>query len=186
MNPRLVEVAGSLTPGRALDLGCGEGADAIWLAERGWQVVAVDVSPVALQRAATAADQQNLLDRIDFEQHDLSESFPEGTFDLISAQYLHTPVRLEREPVLRRAADRLVPGGTLLIVDHVTPPPWSPHKDRPLPSGSEVLEALQLDEGRWRRLRVDTVDRSLTGPDGQVATVGDSVIVLQRAEEGGR
>lgn len=71
VNPRLAEVAAGLPSGRALDLGCGEGADALWLAERGWQVVAVDISATALQRAAEAAAARNLLARIDFERHDL-------------------------------------------------------------------------------------------------------------------
>ena len=79
VNARLAEVAESLTPGRALDLGCGEGADAVWLAERGWQVVAVDISGVALQRAADDARARDLLGSIDFQQHDLSDSFPVGS-----------------------------------------------------------------------------------------------------------
>jgi chemotaxis protein methyltransferase CheR len=183
-NPRLVEVVCDLFPGRALDLGCGEGADAIWLAEHGWQVVAVDVSVVALRRAAAVARDQGLQDRIDFQHHDLPESFPDETFDLVSAQYLHSPVRLERETVLRRVASRLTPGGVLLIVDHEVAPPWSPHKDQPLPSRGEVLASLQLDASQWQRVRVDTVDRELTGPEGQVATVADNVIVLRRAAGG--
>ena len=66
VNLRLVEVVSTLEPGRALDLGCGEGADACWLAERGWTVVAVDISDTALQRAAAEADTRGLGDRIDF------------------------------------------------------------------------------------------------------------------------
>src|SRR5690625_2504728 len=69
VNPRLVEEAGELTPGRALDLGCGEGADAVWLAERGWQVVAVDISATALQRARDLADDRNVGSRIRLERH---------------------------------------------------------------------------------------------------------------------
>jgi chemotaxis protein methyltransferase CheR len=180
VNPRLVEVASTLEPGRALDLGCGEGADAVWLAERGWHVAAVDVSPIALQRAADAASERNLSDRIDFEHHDLPETFPEGAFDLVSAQYLHSPARLDRETVLRIAAGRVTPQGVLLIVDHEAPPPWAPHHDEKFPGGEEVLASLRLDESQWQRLRLDTVDRELTGPDGQTATVGDNVIALRR------
>src|ERR671937_581649 len=89
VNARLAEVASALEPGSALDLGCGEGADAVWLAERGWHVVAVDISDTALQRAGTAADARGVSDRIAFVQRDLSDGFPDGTFDLISAQFLH-------------------------------------------------------------------------------------------------
>src|SRR2546423_6224179 len=76
------EVAG-LAPGRALDLGCGEGADAIWLARRGWAVTAVDISTVALQRAAEHARAAGVGERIEWQQHELGKSFPGGEFDLV-------------------------------------------------------------------------------------------------------
>jgi 2-polyprenyl-3-methyl-5-hydroxy-6-metoxy-1,4-benzoquinol methylase len=112
VNVRLVEVVSTLEAGRALDLGCGEGADACWLAERGWTVVAVDISDTALQRAAAEADARGLGDRIDFAQHDLSDSFPDGTFDLISAQLLHSTVPLDRRRILSIAADAVRPVGS--------------------------------------------------------------------------
>ena len=149
-------VAG-LPAGRALDLGCGEGGDAVWLAERGWQVMAVDISETALARAADEAEARGVLDRIDFERHDLSDSFPDGTFDLISAQFLHSTVRLERPQILRNAASAVAPGGLLVIVDHAEPPPFSkkiPH-DHPFPSAEEVLAELDLPAAEWDRVRVD-------------------------------
>ena len=100
-NPILVEVVGGLRPGTALDLGCGEGGDAIWLAQRGWRVIAVDVSFTALDRAATDAATAGVADRIEFRRHDLALSFPPGTFDLVSSQYLHSPVEFSRVRVLR-------------------------------------------------------------------------------------
>ena len=105
VNTRLAEVVPRLSGIRALDLGCGEGADAIWLAEHGWQVVAVDVSTTALARAAEDAETRGVLSRIDFQQHDLERTFPEGSFDLVSAQFFHTPLEMDRTAVLRRAAD---------------------------------------------------------------------------------
>jgi SAM-dependent methyltransferase len=125
VNARLAEAVEPLRPGRALDLGCGEGADALWLAYRGWRVVAVDVSHTALQRAAADALYRGLERRIDFQWRDLSDSFPEGTFDLVAAHYLHSPVRLDREHVLHRAAEAVAAGGLLLIVDHGVAPPWA-------------------------------------------------------------
>ena len=98
--------------GRALDLGCGEGGDALWLAERGWHVVAVDISQTALDRAAADARARNVLDRIDFQRHDLSDTFPDGAFDLVSAQFLHSMVRLDRPRLLRMGAEAVSAGGT--------------------------------------------------------------------------
>ncbi|OBH20117.1 class I SAM-dependent methyltransferase [Mycolicibacter sinensis] len=182
VNLRLAEVAADLAPGRALDLGCGEGADAIWLAEDGWQVVAVDVSANALDRARAAAQKRDVLSRISFQRHDLSTSFPDGRFDLVSAQFLHSPVRLDRETVLRRAADAVAVGGRLLIVDHGAAPPWAGEQahDHRFATVEEVLSDLHLDEARWERLRAEPVDRDALGPDGQTATLTDNVILLRR------
>lgn len=182
VNARLAEVASTLKPGRALDLGCGEGADALWLAERGWHVVAVDISETALQRAAADAEVRGLADRIEFVQHDLSDSFPDGTFDLVSAQFLHSTVRLDRPRILNRAAVALRLGGLLLIVDHAAAPPWSRKlgHDHHFPSAEEVVGGLNLDAGEWDRLRVETVEREAVGPDGETGILTDNLIVLRR------
>ena len=182
VNTRLAEIVESLAPGRALDLGCGEGADAIWLADRGWHVVAVDISEVALQRATEDARARGVLDRIDFQHHDLSESFPTGGYDLVSAQFLHSTVRLDRDTVLRRAAESVAPGGLLAIVDHAAPPPWASElaHDHEFPSVDEVIESLNLDAAEWERIRAESVEREATGPDGETATLVDNVIVLHR------
>lgn len=182
VNAILAGVAAELPPGRALDLGCGEGGDAVWLAERGWQVVAVDVSATALQRAAEAASERNVAARIDFQRHDLNETFPDGTFDLVSAQYLHSPARLEREAVLRQAAEHVGPGGVLLIVDHGAAPPWSQHHDHSFLGVDEVLASLRLDHAQWTRVRAESVERETLGPSDEPATVTDNVMVLRRAK----
>jgi SAM-dependent methyltransferase len=183
VNVRLAEVVPTLDAGRALDLGCGEGADACWLAERGWTVVAVDISDTALQRAAAEAEARGLGDRIEFVQHDLSDSFPDGTFDLISAQFLHSMIPFDRPRVLKRAAGAVRPGGTLLIVDHATAPPRmakSDHHHHEFPSAAEVVGSLDLDDGEWERVRMESTERQGTAPDGEVATWVDNVIVLRR------
>lgn len=177
VNLRLSEVAAPLTPGRALDLGCGEGADAIWLASRGWSVVATDVSQVALDRAALDAGE--LTSKIDFQHHDLEVSFPEGEFDLVSAQFLHSKIPLDRARVLKRAAAAVAPGGLLVIVDHGEAPPWSNHRHVEFPSAQEVVESLDLDDG-WDRVQVGPVEREATGPDGQPGHLVDNVMVLRR------
>ncbi|HEX3548508.1 MAG TPA: class I SAM-dependent methyltransferase [Mycobacterium sp.] len=183
VNTRLAEVASTLEPGRALDLGCGEGADALWLAEHGWHVVAVDISETALQRATTDADARGLGGRIDFQQHDLSDSFPDGVFDLVSAQFLHSMVELDRPRILNRAADAVRPGGLLVIVDHGAAPPWAwklAHHHE-FPSAEEVLDRMNLDAGAWDQLRVGPVEREAVGPEGETATLTDNLIVLRRS-----
>jgi SAM-dependent methyltransferase len=119
-NPRLVELVADLAPGTALDVGSGEGADAIWLAARGWQVTGIDVSTVALTRAAQRASAagQDIADRITWEQADVLSWDPAPRqFDLVSAQFMHLP-RLPREALHVRLAAAVRPGGTLLIVGH--------------------------------------------------------------------
>jgi SAM-dependent methyltransferase len=182
VNTRLAEVAEPLAPGRALDLGCGEGADAIWLAEHSWQVVAVDISEVALRRAADDARARGVVGRIDFQHHDLSDSFPEGKYELISAQFLHSTVRLERDQVLRRAAHSVNPGGLLVIVDHGAPPPWAQElaHDHEFPSADEVVASLNLDGAQWELVRAEPVEREAVGPDGETGTLIDNVIAFQR------
>ena len=183
-NVRLVEVAADLAPGSALDLGCGEGGDAMWLAERGWRVVAVDISETALARAAEDAQARGVADRIDFQQHDLSVSFPSGEFDLVSAQFMHSMLPLDRTAIFKRAASAVRSGGVMLIVDHSGPPPWASKLDHDhhhtFVAPDELLSALALPDGEWERARVDTVGREVTDPDGRATTWVDNVIVLRR------
>ncbi|HET7739204.1 MAG TPA: FAD-dependent oxidoreductase [Mycobacterium sp.] len=182
VNAQLAKVVADLPVGHALDLGCGEGGDAVWLAEQGWHVTAVDISETAIARAAAEAEARGVRDRVSFERHDLSDSFPEGTFDLVSAQFLHSTVRLERPQILANAARAVAPGGHLVIVDHAGMPSWAtnvPH-DHPFPSAEEVLASLDLPAGEWDRVRIETIEREVTGPDGQEATLGDNLMVLRR------
>lgn len=184
VNIQFADVVGDLAPGRALDLGCGEGADAVWLAERGWDVVAVDVSDTALGRAREAPGARDVADRIEFVQLDLSEGFPEGTFDLISSQFLHSTLEFDRQKVLVKAAAALRPGGTLVIVDHGSAPPWPSkldHHHHDFPSAEEVVAALDLSSDEFERVRVDAVERQAVGPEGQQRPWMDNVIVLRRA-----
>ncbi|KGI68822.1 methyltransferase domain-containing protein [Mycolicibacterium rufum] len=181
VNPWLAEVVGGLTPGRALDLGCGEGADVLWLAERGWHAVGVDISDTALARAGAEAARRDLTDRVRLLQINLSDDFPDGTFDLVSAQFLQSLVRLDRESIFAAAARAVASGGTLLIVDHGAAPPWAQHiHDHVFPTVDEVLERIDLEPGAWERVNVDAREREAIGPDGQQAVLIDNVIVLRR------
>ena len=182
VNVQFADVVADLPAGRALDLGCGEGADAVWLAERGWDVVAVDVSETALGRAENAATSRGVADHIEFVQMDLSDSFPRGTFDLASAQFLHSTLRLDRASKLANAAAALRPGGWLVIVDHGSAPPWVSKLDHhhEFPSAEEVVASLDLKDDEFERVRVDAVERQAVGPEGQQRPWMDNVIVLRR------
>ncbi len=183
VNARLAEVAEQLPGGRALDLGCGEGADTLWLAEHGWTVLGVDISDTALSRATAEAAARGLGDRVSFVQMDLSQAFPEGEFDLVSAQFLHSMVHLDRERIFAHAARAIAPGGVLLIVDHGAAPPWADlaAHDHEFPSAGDVLDSLDLGDAQWDRLRVEAADRDAVGPDGQQAVLTDNVIMLRRS-----
>jgi SAM-dependent methyltransferase len=112
-NGVLVVEAADLTPGQALDLGCGEGADARWLAARGWLVTAVDISRVALERAAAVAGGEG----VSWTHGDLTVfPPPAGAFDLVSAIYFPLPRAATR--ALDSLLAAVAPGGTLLVATH--------------------------------------------------------------------
>ncbi len=180
-NSLFVEEVSDLTPGTALDLGCGSGGDAIWLASQGWQVTAVDVSATALAFAADHAAAAGVTEAIEWERHDLAVSFPSGRFDLVSACYLHSPVEMPRERILRSAAAAVAPGGTLLVVGHAGFPSRSePHLEIHFPTPQEVLDDLALTAGRWEVKRSDFVTRQLPAPDGEPGTRPDNVLSVGR------
>ncbi|MFG3065420.1 class I SAM-dependent methyltransferase [Streptomyces sp. NPDC048231] len=169
------------TPGTALDLGCGHGGDTIWLATRGWDVTAVDVSPTALQRVATGARAGGVSNRVHPARRDLAHDFPEGRFDLVNASYFHAPLDIPRTKVLRRAAAAVTPGGLLIIVEHASIAPWSwqTGNDVHFPHPDEILASLELDDS-WTPERCHAPQRTATGPAGQRATVTDNVLTLRR------
>jgi SAM-dependent methyltransferase len=177
------EVVG-LTPGTALDLGSGEGGDALWLAAQGWRVTAVDISATALAVGEARAVSEGLADRIDWVQADLATWHPSAEFDLVTAAFLHSPVELPREEILRRATAAVAPGGRLLVVGHGAFPPWSSHNHHdgpPLPTPDEVLAALELPVG-WVVETNALADRQGTSPDGAAVTLVDTVLRVRRED----
>lgn len=182
-NAALVRFAESLPVGLALDLGCAEGNDSIWLAQRGWRVIAVDVCATALERAAAKAADVGVAERIDFQRHDLAKSFPEGEFDLISAEFLQAPIEFPRAQVLRRAAKSVAPNGLLLVVEHASVAPWLwADPDTIFPAPQQSLAELELTPGDWTNEFVGAPERQATGPNGETATVKDNVLELRRME----
>nr|MDT0666614.1 hypothetical protein [Micromonospora sp. DSM 115978] len=123
-------------------------------------------------------------------------TFPEGSFDLVSAQFLHSMVEFPRDDVLRTASGAVAPGGTMLVVGHLTMPPWGnvhdhavpgheiPDGEELFPTAERVLKALDLPSEQWQTVRADVAERQVTAPDGQTATITDSVLVLTRTGRG--
>lgn len=183
-NRQLVEQASSLPTGVALDIGCGEGADAIWLASRGWQVTAIDVSGVALARAAAwAADAgPQIAARITWERADLGEWTPAADqFDLVSEQFLHIP-RAARTSLHGRLAGAVRTRGTLLIVGH-HPSDLRTSMQRPdipdLFSTAEEL-AADLNAAEWEIVLATASARQEHNPEGRSVTIQDAVLNARR------
>jgi SAM-dependent methyltransferase len=115
-NGRLVAEVVDLTPGRALDIGCGEGADAIWLARRGWTVTAIDISDLAVSRAREAAELAGAI--VEWVCGDAQQTpFPAHSFDLVSMQYPALP-KAAGEAAVRTLLDTVRSGGLVLAVYH--------------------------------------------------------------------
>jgi SAM-dependent methyltransferase len=183
-NPHLIAETSELAGGTALDVGCGEGADAIWLAERGWRVTAVDFSAVALERGArrAAAVGEQVAHRIDWVCEDLTVWAPNpGTFDLVSAQYMHLP-KEPREAMIRRLAAGVAPGGTLLVVGHHPSDLQTTVPRPPMPdlffTGGDVVALL--DGPDWDVVVDAAPPREVDDPDGYRVVIRDTVLRVVR------
>jgi SAM-dependent methyltransferase len=171
----VLDELGDLEPGRALDLGCGNGRHAMWLAERGWSVTAVDFSAEALRQARERAAATGV--DVAWVEADLTAYEPATqAFDLVLVAYLHVPEG-ERRPVLSRAAAALAEGGRLLVVGHDpanigtgAPGPTNPSLlDTPADIVSE-LPALEIE-------RAEQVRRPVELHDGTTVEAVDALVV---------
>ena len=158
-NAHLLAEVVDLRPGRALDAGCGHGAEAIWLAASGWQVTAVDFSATALAHARSTAEAvgQDVAARIDWVEGDLGSWAPgPRAFDLVSCLYVHVAGSVGE--MVTRLASGVAPGGTLLMVGHR---PVDPATGAPTPAAGQV------------QVSVDDVVRALESADWQVVVAED-------------
>ncbi|NDV01879.1 class I SAM-dependent methyltransferase [Pseudoroseicyclus tamaricis] len=178
----LLRFVADLPPGRALDLGSSHGDDVLWLAARGWQALGVEISQTAVDRARARAEEAGLTEAARFEQRDLAEGLPEGPFDLVTALYLQSPVALPRADILRAAAGVVRPGGHLLVVSHGAPPPWAApeHRAHDFPTVASELADLGAPLAGWETRLAELVERPGRGPEGETATLLDTVIFLRR------
>jgi SAM-dependent methyltransferase len=140
-NGRLAAEVVGLAPGRALDVGCGEGADAIWLARSGWTVTAIDISEVALTRARQAAELAGTV--VEWVRGDVLQApFPAASFDLVSMQYPALP-KAAGEAAVRKLLDTVRPGGLLLAVYHDL---TDEHREHMKSQGTDPADYVDADD----------------------------------------
>jgi SAM-dependent methyltransferase len=183
-NHHLVAEAADLTPGVALDAGAGEGADAIWLAARGWRVTAIDISGVALGRAAghAAAAGDTVASAIEWLRADIQQwQPPERAYDLVTSQYMHMPGD-SRRVVYGRLAAAVADKGTLLIVGHH---PSDMRTTMPRPQQPELFFtgddiAAELGSDGWEVITNTAAPRQATDPEGRQVTIHDTVFRARR------
>jgi SAM-dependent methyltransferase len=173
-----------LPPGKALDIAAGEGRNALWLAARGWHVTAVDFSAVALQRAASLAEDRLGRDagRLVTLEADVESWVPPArSFDLVLVVYLHLP-RQQRSAIMGAAAQAVAPGGTLLVVGHdlenLTAGHGGPQDPLVLYRPSDLV--ADIEPAELIVVRGETVVRSLTDGQGQPAEALDALVLARR------
>jgi SAM-dependent methyltransferase len=181
-NATLVSEMTGVTPGTALDLGCGEGGDAIWLAAQGWTVTAIDIARPALDRARDRAAEAGVANRITWVRCNLTAWRPATTFDLVSVHYLHSPVDLERGRILQAAVSAVAPGGVLLIVGHVGTPAEHDHpgQDMRFPTPDEVVADLDLDAAAWQVERAAVIPHATADDAHRPDAPADAVVRILR------
>ena len=180
VNATMASVVSELAPGTAIDLGCGEGGDVLWLAEHGWRAHGLDISATAVGRAREQAAARGL-EGASFEAVDLEAWQPEpATTDLVTASFFQSNVALDRTAILRRAATAIRPGGHLVIVSHAAPPSWASDHPATMIDAREDAEQLALPAGQWEVLVAEDRPRAATAPDGSAGEHLDAVVVLRR------
>lgn len=172
-NRFLVQEVSGLPAGRALDVACGEGRNAIWLAERGWRSTGVDFSAMGLAKAERLAGERGV--DVEWIEADLAQwAPPEGAFDLVVIFYLQLPSEL-RHRVYRRMATAVAPGGTMLVVGHdirnLTEGYGGPQDSSVLFSPQDVVEdlvPLRIVSAEQVHRTVDTAEGRRTAIDALV------------------
>ncbi|HVQ88066.1 MAG TPA: methyltransferase domain-containing protein [Actinomycetes bacterium] len=180
-NPYLVREIGSLSPGTALDAGCGEGSEAIWLASRGWQVMAVDISADAIARASDRAAariaEDGLPRDLQWLRADLTVWDPGTQFDLVTTHYAHPST--SQLAFYERLSGWVAVGGTLFIVGHLH---TAGHGHDPPEEASVTLTDITagLDSDRWEFVTAEEHVRTFTAPGGDDVSLHDVVVSATR------
>lgn len=179
-NAQLVAETSGLRPGTALDVGCGEGGDVIWLAQQGWRVTGADFSANGLARAARHAEEAGVADRTDWWQVDARTFSADGrSYDLVTTHFLHPPDH-GMVDVTRRLAGAVAPGGHLLVVGHAPSEAFThlsaSHRNAMF-LAEDLLLALPDD---FEALVAEQRPRTMTR-DGVTVDVHDSTLFARRS-----
>jgi len=180
-NPYLARETNGLTRGTALDAGCGEGAEAIWLASEGWQVTAADISGQVLARATQrAAASSDATDRIEWVEADLSVWQPRQQFDLVTTHYAH-PAMPQLE-FYERISHWVAPRGTLLVVGHLHRAETHGHDDDPPVKASVTAAGISaaLDPALWDIVTAEEHGRTLGDSARDGLQIHDAVVRATR------
>jgi len=180
-NRFLVAETEPLAPGRAIDLACGEGRNAVWLAEQGWQALGVDFSEVGLQKARELATSRGV--NVEWVAADLLDYRPDTqAFDLVIVFYLQLAAA-ERRPILQAAADAVAPSGTLLVVAHDASNLEHGHGGPQDPTRLYTADDVVTDiEGSGLRIeRAEPVQRPVHTTDGERIAL-DALLRARRPE----
>ncbi len=173
-HPRVLSETMDLTPGSALDVGCGAGAESLALAQAGWQVTGVDLSAQALLRAAERAQAAGLQDRVTWAEADATAWEPTRRYDLVLTCYAHAP--MPQTEFYERLSHWVRPGGRLLLIGHL-----HHHGDRPAEASTTAAQAAaQFDSGRWEIIASEEETRVLHRPDGAETALRDVILHLRR------
>lgn len=178
-NAQLVAEASALTPGTALDVGCGEGGDVIWLARRGWRVTGADFSANGLARAARHAEEAGVAEQTTWWQVD-ARTFAAGgrSYDLVTTHFLHPPDH-GMVDVTRRLAGAVAPGGHLLVVGHAPDATFTHLAESHRSAMFAAEELLPGLPAAFDVLVVEQRPRTMTR-DGVTRDVHDSTLLARR------
>ncbi|MCZ2850853.1 class I SAM-dependent methyltransferase [Modestobacter sp. VKM Ac-2978] len=182
-HPYLAAELGGLRPGTALDAGCGTGAEALWLAEHGWEVTAADISAEALAQAAARAASSGSADHVQWVEADLSSWDPGVRFDLVTTSYAHPA--MPQLTFYDRLATWVAPGGTLLVIGHLHTGEHGhdhSHGDQPPAEATTTARAVtaRLAEPEWDVQTADEVHRTVLAPHGGTVALQDFVVRATR------
>jgi thioredoxin reductase/SAM-dependent methyltransferase len=184
VNVQLAAEAVGLTPGRALDIGSGEGGDAIWLAQQGWEVTALDFADAGLARVTQHAEEAGVGERIVTRRDDVRSFEPAGeTWDLVTSHFVHLPDG-GMVDVVRRLSSAVAPGGTLLVVGHA---PDDIHTGLRhghhsfMHTADQLLPALDDAPGEWEVEVCESRPRTQAHPEtGEQIAIADAVLRARR------